>query len=110
MIKCNICGMEKATRREMNGHLLHSHYNEYKLVDCKQSEITTGEPENAAAVRKTVRKTEKSYKKAVDIPAGFRLLNRNDRAEAEAYNVGYRYIDNDEMCYTADEAKESGWI
>lgn len=94
----------------MNGHLLRCHYNEYKSVGFRQSEITTGQPEDVSIVRKTVQKTEKPSKKTVDIPAGFRLLNRNDRIEAEAYNVGYRYIDNDEMCYTADEAKESGWI
>ena len=94
----------------MNGHLLRCHYNEYKLVGFRQSEITTGQPEDVSIVRKTVQKTEKPSKKTVDIPAGFRLLNRNNRIEAEAYNVGYRYIDNDEMCYTADEAKESGWI
>ena len=110
MIKCNICGIEKSTRREMNGHLLRCHCNEYKSVGCQQSEITTGQPEDVSIVRKTVQKTEKPSKKTVDIPAGFRLLNRNDRAEAEAYNVGYRYIDDDEMCYTAFEAKESGWI
>ena len=110
MIKCNICGIEKSTRREMNGHLLRCHYNEYKSVGCQQSEITTGQPEDVSIVRKTVQKTEKPSKKTVDIPAGFRLLNRNDRAEAEAYNVGYRYIDDDEMCYTVDEAKEGGWM
>lgn len=110
MIKCNICGIEKSTRREMNGHLLRCHYDEYKSVGFRQSEFTTGQPEDIAAGRKTVPKTEKPSKKTVDIPAGFRLLNRNDRIEAEAYNVGYRYIDDDEMCYTADEAKESRWI
>ena len=109
MIKCNLCGIEKATRREMNGHLLHSHLEEYRAGGCRQSEFTSGEPETPAKTQRKQKSAAKTQRKK-DAPAGFRILNRNDEAEAEAYNMGYRYIDDSEMCYTSDEAKESGWI
>lgn len=119
MIKCNICGMEKETRREMNGHLLRCHYDEYKAVNCQQSELTTGNnvapmlrtknKKKKATLQRELKSTAKTQQKK-DAPAGFRILNRNDEAEAEAYNMGYRYIDDSEMCYDAEEAREKGWI
>lgn len=104
MITCNLCGAEKKTRREMHGHFMKSHYDEYKAVGCKQSELTTGDPEGANIAEK------KEEKKIVERPAGFRLLNRNDPDEAFAYSQGYRYIDGDDLCYTVDDAKKEGFI
>ena len=109
MIKCNICGIEKETRREMNGHLLRRHYDEYKAGGCDQSKITTGEPEAQAKTQRKQKSAAKTQQKQ-SAPAGFRILNRNDEAEAEAYKMGYRYIDDNEMCYDAEEAREKGWI
>lgn len=94
----------------MNGHLLRSHYKEYKAGGCHQSEFTTGEPEESGGKKQHKSKSAAKTQQKQSAPAGFRLLNRNDRAEAEAYEVGYRYIDDDEMCYDAEEAREKGWI
>ena len=104
MITCNLCGKQKKTRREMHGHLVRVHYEEYKDVGFKQSELTLGQPE-----KKEVFVLEEE-KKIVERPAGFRLLNRNDPDEAFAYSQGYRYIDGDELCYTVDDAKKEGFI
>lgn len=109
MIKCNICGAEKATRREMNGHLLRCHYDEYKAAGCRQSAFTTGDPEEGGGSPQRKRRAARTQP-ASTAPAGFRLLNKNDEAEAEAYTAGYRYIDDDQMCYDAAEAREKGWI
>lgn len=105
MITCNLCGAEKKTRREMHGHLMKMHYQEYKSVGCKQSKLTTGEPEGANTTEK-----KKEEKKTVERPAGFRLLNRNDPDEDFAYSQGFRYIDGDDLCYTVDDAKKEGFI
>ena len=35
MITCNLCGTEKKTRREMHGHLMKMHYQEYKEDSLK---------------------------------------------------------------------------
>ena len=53
---------------------------------------------------------QKKKKKYGEAPEGFRLLNLNNKEEYGAYHAGYRYIDNDEMCYTHEEAKSEGWI
>lgn len=110
MITCNLCGTEKKTRREMHGHLMKMHYQEYKEVGFKQSELTLGQPEGGNATEKKEVFLAKKEKKTVERPAGFRLLNRNDPNEAFAYSRGYRYIDGDDLCYTVDEAKEEGFI
>lgn len=97
----------------MNGHLLHSHLEEYRTGGCRQSEFTSGEPEVPAKTQrkqKSAAKTQRKIPKFPKSPAGFRLLDRNDPDEAAAYKEGYRYIDDDEICYDATEAKESGWI
>ena len=52
MITCNLCGTEKKTRREMHGHLMKMHYQEYKEVGFKQSELTLGQPEGGNATEK----------------------------------------------------------
>ena len=44
-------------------------------------------------------------------PEHLRLLNKNNTAELQAYNQGYRYIDpEDDIIYTTNEIKEEGWI
>ena len=102
MIRCNICGAEKETPRQMHGHLVRWHYDEYKKVNFNMRDggITSGAPELA----------QKKKKKYGEAPEGFRLLNLNNKEEYGAYHAGYRYIDNDEMCYTHEEAKSEGWI
>lgn len=103
MIKCNICGIEKETPRQMHGHLIRWHYDEYKQANFNMRNITTGAPE-------AKKEKPKKLNKNTEAPEGFRLLNRYNRDEAEAYNAGYRYIDDYDMCYTAEEAREEGWI
>lgn len=106
MIKCTICGTEKETPRQMHGHLIRWHYDEYKEADFNMKNgLTEGAPDIMSK-----RPEKKKNEKKNEAPAGFRLLNKMDRSEREAYNIGYRYIDAEEMCYTREEAKEEGWI
>ena len=105
-IKCNICGYESESGRQMQGHMMFYHYAQYKDADCKLEDLTTG------FERKTRHQVYVSRKKkAGGRPENLRLLNKNNQKELEAYNEGYFYIDPDEMeAYTVDEVKEKGWI
>lgn len=100
MLKCKICGVEKATKREMHGHLIRMHYEEYKATGCSMADLVDLDPEAEEEI-----KQEKARKK----PAGFRLLIRTNELENAAYKEGYRYTDG-ETVWTEQEARQKGWI
>ena len=100
MLKCRICGTEKATKREMHGHLIRMHYDEYKAVGCNLEKFVDMDMEAEEEV-----KQERKKKK----PAGFRFLIRTNELENAAYKEGYRYTDG-ETVWTEQEARQKGWI
>jgi len=102
-MKCRICGCEKETRRQMHGHLMHTHYNDYKIADFVLDRLVDG------AILAERPKKEKE-KKAFLRPNGFRLLRRSNPAEENAINQGYDFIDDEEFLYTEQEARVEGWI
>lgn len=87
MFKCPICEKEYINGRQLHGHMLKAHQEEYKKHGNKVA----------------------NFHKGKDRPAGFRLLNKANVDEANAYNDGFRYTDG-EYVYTSDEVKEKGWI
>ena len=91
MIKCNLCGKIKNTKREMHGHLIRVHEEEYRKCNLKMEYLTEYiiDPESGK-------------------PSGLRFLNLSDREEKAMYDEGYSFIDDDDMCYTSEEAK--GWL
>ena len=93
---CPLCTKEYETGRQLHGHLMRSHQEEYRAVDFKLTDLKQ-------ANHKPGKVTSKK-------PKGFRLLNITDQDENFAYKEGYRYIDADDEVYTNDEAKEEGWI
>lgn len=97
---CKICGAEKDTRRQMHGHLMRMHQDEYRQSGFVIERMVTGA---AAPAQK------RDYKKAA-LPSGFRALSSSDPEEAYAIDQGYDFIDAEEMIYTAEEAKVEGWI
>lgn len=102
MIKCLLCGMEKKTAREMHGHMVRMHYEEYKRVGNDMEQLTEG-------YKRRTRRQKAAAES--DRPENLRLLNTADRDERAAYREGYRYIDPDEgIVYTTEEAREEGWI
>lgn len=97
MITCNICGVVKNDGRQMHGHMMKCHPDEYAAVEHDLEELTEGYERG-------------SHKKAMR-PAGFRLLNKKDPDELEAYEEGYRYYDpKTSIAYTIDEVKKEGWL
>lgn len=100
MLVCNLCGTEKATKREMHGHLIRMHYEVYKAKGCDMTKFVTMDAETEEEV-----KQERKKKK----PAGFRFLNRTNELENAAYKEGYRYTDG-ETVWTEEEARKKGWI
>lgn len=101
---CKLCGCEKDTRRQMHGHLMHTHYDDYKRADFILERLTDGAPAPARVY------PYRKEKKAFPRPAGFRLLRRSDPAEANAIDQGFDFIDSDQNIYTSQEAKTEGWI
>ena len=124
MITCNICGCQKATAREMHGHLVRVHYDDYMATDkgsgAEMEQLTTGyiKKKKEGKEEMAEKVTEKKRKAAVekdpftnDKPVKLRLLNKSNADELYAYNQGYRYLDPDEgIAYTTAEVKEEGWI
>lgn len=102
MIECNVCGKEFENARAFHGHLIRWHAEEYKESENDDHSFYVKEIEMA--------EKKKAAKQDPDKPKGFRLLKRADADENEAYKAGYRYIDDEENCYTHEEAKEEGWI
>ena len=92
MKKCPICDKEYENGRQLHGHMLKSHREEYRKAGHRVANMTGGGGDDA-----------------VHRPAGFRLLDKSDPMEQKAYSEGYRFADN-EYFYTAEEAKGKGWI
>lgn len=91
--KCPICNKEYQDGRSLHGHLMRIHEEEYRAAAFDKKKL---KPAAAPA--------------AAEKPAGFRLLNKYDPDELEAYKAGYRFIDGDDNIYTAEEVKEESWI
>lgn len=105
MIKCNLCGMEKKDGRQMHGHFMKSHYQEYKAAGLDLEKVTTG------YIRKIKEETETGPPVKNTRPESLRLLNKNDPHELEAYELSYRYFDpENSIAYTSEEIKEKGWL
>ena len=111
MIKCQICGIEKATAREMHGHLVRVHYDEYKAKHNDMEKLTSGYVRNKKQRVRNEKMIDENEKKELknERPNGLRLLNKKNETELAAYNEGYRYTDGD-LCYTSAEVKEEGWL
>jgi hypothetical protein len=93
---CPICTKEYENGRQLHGHLMRLHQDEYRAVDFKLADLKQS--------------NHKPAKKVVQKPKGFRLLNVTDQDEIFAYKEGYRFIDADDEVYTIEEAKGEGWI
>lgn len=103
MITCNLCGIEKSDGRQMHGHMMKVHPEEYAAVNNDLEKVTEG---YTRASKNEPKKAEKTSR-----PDRLRLLNKYDPDELEAYNVGYRYYDPEEdMAYMPEEIKELGWM
>lgn len=107
LIKCKLCGYEAADGRTMHGHFMKCHEKEYRENDLNMELLTDGYKRNKS---NTTKRDKKAAAVGSDRPDGFRLLNLKDSQEAAAYKEGYRYIDNNQLVYATDEAKEKGWI
>lgn len=103
-MKCKLCGAEKETRRQMHGHLIRCHYDDYKRGDFLLDRFV----DNAVPLARKYRKTEDIKRK--ERPKGFRLLRRSSEAEAAAIEAGFEFIDDDENIYTENEARIEQWI
>jgi hypothetical protein len=102
MIVCNICKKEYETARQFHGHLLKTHFDDYKKSGNFDKQFYESEE---------VKMAEKKKKDLPpDVPEGFRLLKKTDPDEKAAFEAGYRYIDAEENVYKHFEAKEEGWI
>jgi len=141
VIKCKLCGVEKETAREMHGHMMRVHSDQYIASKsektrgkCDLEGFTEGYKKMPRKSRRKVRFDDQNVKQNVkskpekkevqlqmtetkktelknDRPRNFRLLNKRNQEELQAYNEGHRYIDPEDMiAYTAAEAKEEGWI
>jgi len=105
MITCNLCGIEKSDGRQMHGHMMKVHPEEYAAVNNDLEQVTKG------YTRAVHREPKEKKAQASTRPEMLRLLNKYDPDELEAYNVGYRYYDpEEEMAYTPEEIKELRWI
>lgn len=92
---CPICGKSYETGRQLHGHLMRSHETEYKEAGYNKENLKPG---SGGSKRNNTK------------PAGFRMLKMADPEEAQAYKAGYRFIDNEELVYSYEEAKGEGWI
>lgn len=92
MLKCPVCNREYEGNRQLHGHMLKAHQEEYKKYGNRVANMIEG--------KKPIES---------DRPEGFRLLNKSVDFEAVAYKEGYRYRCKDYF-YTSDEVKEKGWI
>lgn len=102
MIKCKICGSECETRRQMHGHMMRNHYDQYKAAGFDMDDLTEGAP-----LRAHVAQALKDYPR----PAGFRrLLSYKTISEARAIEAGYAFVDGEENLYTEAEARAKNWI
>jgi hypothetical protein len=93
--------------------MLKDHTAEYKSKGCKLSAYgidTKAEPgQKPAAKPKKPEAQKKSRPVKKNRPEDFRVLNRTDPDEREAYEEGYRYYSGGNA-YTGDECREKGWI
>lgn len=97
MITCNICGVVKKDGRQMHGHMMKCHPEEYAAANNDLEKVTDG--------------YVRGFKKSVKRPAGLRLLNKKDPDELEAYNEGHRYFDpKTNIAYTIEEVEKEGWL
>lgn len=115
LIECKLCGYEAADGRTIHGHMNRMHYEKYKATGFDLEQLTEGYTRTKSNVyRKERIKEEMAAKKETmenQKPENLRLLNKNNAAELQAYNEGYRYIDpDDDIAYTTKEVKEEGWI
>lgn len=102
MIKCTICGSEYETRRQMHGHMMRNHYDQYKEKGFDMDLLTEGAP-----LRAHVAQAIKDYPR----PAGFRRLRSYASvAEARAVEAGYYFIDDNDNLYSEAEARAKSWI
>lgn len=119
MSKCLLCGKEFDNGRAMHMHMLKLHRKEYQEQDYDLKPLTEGY--NRKPTRHKYRKfmeenimaaAEKKDRKAPKLarPPKLRILNKNDPDELVAYNDGYRYIDQEEFCYTSQEVRDEGWL
>ena len=97
MITCNFCGAIKTDGRQMHGHMMKMHPDEYAAANHDLEKVTSGYERN-------------SHKKS-ERPALLRLLNKLDVDEYEAWQEGFRYLDPKTMnAYTVEEVKAEGWL
>lgn len=96
-VLCPICGKENKDGRQLHGHLMRSHQEEYRAADFDKSKLKPG-------------KNQKEKPEEKKRPAGFRLLKLSDPDENAAYQAGYAYIDDEDNIYEHDEAKKEGWV
>ena len=102
MFKCVLCGYEADNRRQMHGHMMRNHYQDYKDADFDMDNITEGAP-----LRAHVAQALKDYPR----PAGFRRLRSyTSTAEARAILAGYMFVDDQDNLYTEAEARGKSWI
>lgn len=106
-MKCRLCGTEKNTRREMHGHLMVMHREDYQRADYILERLVSGAPDRVHE-SKLYEAGRKS--KLHKMPEGFRLLKDHDEAEAKAIKLGFLYIDSAGNLYEPEEAKTEGWI
>lgn len=97
---CKLCGVEKETRRQMHGHLMACHYEDYKGVDFNLDQLVDGAPARIHDDR------IKKYPR----PNGFRFLSQHNDLELYAIQHGYKFIDDDGTIYTETEARTQEWI
>lgn len=105
-MKCRLCGIEKDTRRQMQGHLMFQHKEEYKQCQYNMDRLVEDAPPRVKEAKKAAYQRKQ---KQLTKPAGFRLLNSEDPTEANAIKAGFLYTDGDNV-FTADDAKAEGWI
>ena len=98
IFNCPLCTKFYDNRRSLNAHMLKAHYDDYKEHGFS---IDSYDDVTADAAR------EEDSRKHSD---NFRPLDLSVENEAIAYKEGYRFIDDADICYTIDEAKDKGWI
>ena len=96
MYSCPICNKEFKGFKNLHGHMLRSHPEEFRERKCMLS---------AWGIRFDPMLEEKDDQDPERKPVKnqIRLLNLNDPAEAAAYNDGFRYVDNDDNLYISRE-------
>lgn len=91
---CPLCKKEFNNNRQLHGHLMKAHTEEYRAVGFQKEKLV--------AVEKCQDKKKKK-------PEGFRVLNTRDADEKFAFENGSDFIDAQDILYTFEEAKEFGW-